>query len=163
MAAPSPRPGADALHLVCFSLHDQEYGVAIADVKETLAPRPIVRMFLTPDWLAGIMNLRGDVVAVIDLARFLGMPPTVTGDDGRIVVLRHKTLTAGVLVDRMAEVRVVPLEQVASTPATIPAETASLMRGIATIGAGGGGALRVLDVAALFESERVRALQRGGA
>ncbi len=160
MAAPSPRPGADALHLVCFSLHDQEYGVAIADVKETLAPRPIVRMFLTPEWLAGIMNLRGDVVAVIDLARFLGMPPTIAGDDGRIVVLRHKTLTAGVLVDRMAEVRVVPREQIAPTPATIPIETSSLMRGVAAIG---GGALRVLDVAALFESERVRALQRGGA
>ena len=159
MAAPSPRPGADALHLVCFSLHEQEYGVAIADVKETLALRPIVRMFLTPDWLAGLMNLRGDVVPVIDLARFLGMPPTVTGDDGRIVVLRHKTLVAGVIVDRMAEVRVVPRERLAPLPATVPAETASVMSGMAALDAG---AVRVLDVAALFESERVRALDRGG-
>src|SRR5262245_37035371 len=159
MAQPSPRPGADALHLVCFSLHDQEYGVAIADVKETLTMRPIVRMFLTPDWLAGIMNLRGDVVAVIDLARFLGMPPTVAGDDGRIVVLRHKTLVAGVLVDRMADVRVVAIDQLAAPPATIAADMASVMRGLATIA---GGAVRVLDVAALFESERVGALQRGG-
>src|SRR5689334_15411948 len=144
------------MHLVCFSLHDQEYGVAIADVKETLSPRPIVRMFLTPDWLAGIMNLRGDVVAVLDLARFLGMPPTIAGDDGRIVVLRHKALVAGVLVDHMAEVRVVPLDRLAPAPATIPVETASVMRGIASVG---GGAVRVLDVAALFESERVRALE----
>ena len=159
MAAPSPRPGADALHLVCFSLHEQEYGVAIADVKETLALRPIVRMFLTPDWLAGLMNLRGDVVPVIDLARFLGMPPTVAGDDGRIVVLRHKTLVAGVLVDRMAEVRVVPRDRLAPLPATVPAETASVMGGMAAHDAG---AVRVLDVAALFESERVRALDRGG-
>jgi purine-binding chemotaxis protein CheW len=159
MAAPSPRPGADALHLVCFSLHDQEYGVAIADVKETLALRPIVRMFLTPDWLAGLMNLRGDVVAVLDLARFLGMPATITGDDGRVVVLRHKTLVAGVLVDRMAEVRVVPRDRLAPVPATVPAETASIMRGIAAVE---DGAVRVLDVTALFESERVRALERGG-
>jgi purine-binding chemotaxis protein CheW len=159
MAAHSSAPGADALHLVCFSLHDQEYGVAIADVKETLSPRPIVRMFLTPDWLAGIMNLRGDVVAVLDLARFLGMPPTITGDDGRIVVLRHKALVAGVLVDHMDEVRVVPFDRLAPAPATIPVETASVMRGIASVG---GGAVRVLDVAALFESERVRALERGG-
>jgi len=147
------------MHLVCFSLHEQEYGVAIADVKETLALRPIVRMFLTPDWLAGIMNLRGDVVAVIDLARFLGMPATIAGDDCRIVVVRHKTLTAGVLVDHMSEVRVVNDEQVTATPATIPTETAAVMRGIATVPSG---AVRVLDVAALFESERVRALQRGG-
>jgi purine-binding chemotaxis protein CheW len=159
MGALSPRPGADALHLVCFSLHDQEYGVAIADVKETLALRPIVRMFLTPDWLAGLMNLRGDVVPVLDLARFLGMAPTVAGDDGRIVVLRHKALVAGVLVDRMAEVRVVPGDRIGPVPATVPAEMASVMRGIAAIDSG---AVRVLDAAALFESERVRALERGG-
>jgi purine-binding chemotaxis protein CheW len=159
MAQPSPRPGADALHLVCFDLHGQEYGVAIAGVKETLAIRPIARMFLTPDWLAGIMNLRGDVIAVIDLARFLGMPSVVSGDDGRVVVLRHGNVVAGVLVDRMAGVRVIALDRVAPPPATIPAETASLLHGIATVD---GGAVRVLDVAALFESERVRDLQRGG-
>jgi purine-binding chemotaxis protein CheW len=159
MAQPSPRPGADALHLVCFHLHEQEYGVTIASVKETLALRPIVRMFLTPDWLAGIMNLRGDVVPVIDLARFLGMPATIAGDDGRIVVVRHKTLTSGVLVDRMAEVRMVPRDRVSPPPATIPAEIASLMRGIATID---GGAVRILDVVALFDSEPVQALRRGG-
>ena len=79
---------------------------------------------------------RHDVVAVIDLARFLGMPATIAGDDGRIVVLRHKTRVAGVLVDRMAEVRVVPLEQIAPPPATITAEIASLLRGIAIVPAG---------------------------
>ena len=50
--------------LVCFYLHGQEYAAAIGVIKETLAMRPITRVFLTPSWLAGIVNLRGDVVAV---------------------------------------------------------------------------------------------------
>ena len=42
---------------------------------------PITRVFLTPPWLSGIINLRGDIVAVIDLARFMDLPP-VTGTTG---------------------------------------------------------------------------------
>ncbi|HUH04251.1 MAG TPA: chemotaxis protein CheW, partial [Kofleriaceae bacterium] len=62
----------DAAKLVCFFLAGQEYAAPITEVKETMLLRPITRVFLTPPWLAGIINLRGDVVAVIDLARLLG-------------------------------------------------------------------------------------------
>ncbi len=155
----SPRPAAARLRLVCFTLHDQEYGVAIEDVKETLAVRPITRMFLTPPWLAGIMNLRGDVVAVIDLARFLGMAPTSTGDDSRIVVVRRGTLIVGLLVDRMAEVRQLDAAAVVPAPPNLAADLAQVLRGIATID---GAAIRVVDVVSLFDSDRVRALERGG-
>ena len=159
MVESSPRPAAARLRLVCFTLHDQEYGVAIESVKETLAVRPITRMFLTPPWLAGIMNLRGDVVAVLDLARFLGMPPTGTGDDSRIVVVRRGALVVGILVDRMAEVRQLDPAAILPPPPTVPADVADVLRGIASVD---GAAVRVLDVVALFDSDRVRALERGG-
>jgi len=161
-----PRPATDAaraaaapLRLVCFRLHGQEYGVAIDQVKETIARRPITRVFLTPSWLAGIMNLRGDVVAVIDLGAFLGVGATVGSDASRIVVVRHGALRCGVLVDDMADVRTIASAAVQPPPPTIDAELAALMRGLVTVA---GGAVRVLDVANLLESERVRALQRGG-
>ena len=66
-------PDASTTKLVCFFLNDQEYAARIGDVKETLTMRPISRVFLTPEWVAGIINLRGDIVAVIDLALMLGM------------------------------------------------------------------------------------------
>jgi purine-binding chemotaxis protein CheW len=159
MVEPSPRPAANRLRLVCFTLHDQEYGVAIESVKETLAVRPITRMFLTPPWLAGIMNLRGDVVAVLDLARFLGMAATGAGDDSRIVVVRRGALVVGILVDRMAEVRQIETAALAAPPPNLPAELAQVLRGIVAVD---GGAVRVLDIASLFDSDRVRALERGG-
>lgn len=152
-----------AAKLVCFFLGGQEYAAPISEVKETMLLRPITRVFLTPPWLAGIINLRGDVVAVLDLARLLGQAPTAPSDDSRIVVARHepsdrRARTAGVLVDRMAELRTLPLDTLQPPPSTLGAESAELLRGIATLSSGA--ALRVLDLPALFESERMRAFRR---
>ena len=149
-----------SLKLVCFVLHDQEYGAPIAAVKETLALRPITRVFLTPPWLAGIVNLRGDVVAVIDLAQLLGMAPTVTGDTSRIVVVRAGGRRAGILVDALAELRVVPADKLEPPPATLPPEPSALLAGVVTVE--DGKAVRVLEVDRMLNSDAVRALQRSG-
>jgi purine-binding chemotaxis protein CheW len=154
----APAAAGGLAKLVCFFLHGQEYAADIAEVVETLAVRPITRVFLTPPWLAGIMNLRGDVVAILDLARLLGMPPTLLTDDSRIVLCRHQGRKAGLLVEGLAELRVLDLGAVEPPPATLPAEVANLLRGILTVQ---GEVVRLLDLSALFESEKLRSL--GGA
>jgi purine-binding chemotaxis protein CheW len=102
------------------------------------------------------MNLRGDVVAVLDLARLLGMAPTVFTDDSRIVLARHGGLRAGLLVDRLAELRVLDLARLEPPPVTLAPEVAALLRGVFTLE--GGQVARILDLPALFESERLRTL-----
>jgi purine-binding chemotaxis protein CheW len=158
---PAGERPAERLKLVCFYLHGQEYAAPITTVKEMIALRPITRVFLTPPWLAGLINLRGDVVAVIDVGRFLGMPPSEPGDESRIVVLRHGGRSAGIIVDRMAELRTIDAAALQPPPTTLSAGGAAMIDGIATVD--GGKAVRVLDVASLFESDQVRAFQRGGA
>lgn len=159
--------GASADHratkLVCFYLGGQEYGADIADVKETMVVRPITRVFLTPPWLTGIINLRGDVVAVLDLAQLLGQEPTSVSADSRIVIVHHRdddgrTRSAGVLVDRMAELRNLEPGALAPPPPTLAATTAALLAGVATVDRDR--PLGVLDIAALFGSDGVRAFQR---
>ena len=146
---------AGAAKLVCFFLHGQEYAAEISAVVETLAVRPITRVFLTPPWLSGIMNLRGDVVAVLDLARLLAMPPTLITDESRVVLARHDGRRAGLLVDGLAELRTVDLAALEPAPATLPADVASLLRGLLTVPEG---VVRVLDLPSLFESDKVRSL-----
>lgn len=148
--------GARPRKLVCFQLAGQEYGADIADVKESMAPRPVTRVFLTPPWLAGIMNLRGDVVPVIDLGRFLGFPPTPPSDDSRIVLAQKDGHRAGLLVDALAELREVDLGALAPPPATLPPELGRLLAGLATLA--DGALVRVLDLGALFDHDRVRSL-----
>lgn len=144
--------------LVCFFLHGQEFAAHIADVIETLTVRPVTRVFLTPPWLAGIVNLRGDVVAVLDLARLLGMSPTLVTDDSRIILARHQGTRAGFLVDALAELRSLDLAAVEPPPATLSSEVSSFLRGIFTVS---GGVVRLLDLPSLFESDKLRSL--GGA
>lgn len=152
MAEPSPSK------LVCFYLNDQEYAARIRDVKESLTLRPISRVFLTPAWVAGIINLRGDVVAVLDLSLMLGMRPTEPGDQSRILIARVGALRAGILVDRMAQLRDLDLSELQQPPPTLSGEAAALMLGIATVE--DSKPLRVLDLSRVFESEQLREYRR---
>lgn len=149
---------ASPTRLVCFYLNDQEYAARIGDVKETLTLRPISRVFLTPAWVAGIINLRGDVVAVLDLSLMLGMRPTKLGDDSRILVARVGQLHAGILVDRMADLRDLDLSELQPPPPTLAGSAAALMLGIATVE--DSKPLRVLDLRHIFESERLHDYRR---
>lgn len=143
--------------LVCFFLHGQEYGTDIAHVKETMAMRPITRVFLTPPWLAGIMSLRGEIVAVIDLALFLGMPAAVLTEEARIIICRYQGKLCGVLVDALAELRTVAAAAIEPAPA-LSGDAALLIAGLITLESGV--PLRLLNLGNLFLSERLAAFQR---
>jgi purine-binding chemotaxis protein CheW len=144
------------IKLVCFRLHGQEFAADIAQVKETMVVKPITRVFLTPPWLAGIMNLRGDIVAVLDLAQLIGLPPIEITDDSRIIICQHQVKVAGVVVDELAELRILDPAVIEPPPATVAA--GGLLVGVATVE--DGAPLRVLHLGNLFESETLRALSR---
>lgn len=156
-------PGASArgtpLRLVCFELRGQELAFPIAEVRETLTLRPVTRVFLTPAWLAGIFSLRGDIVPAIDLGVLLGLPPTEVGDDSRIVVVERGGKVAGVLVDRLRELRSLD-DALEPPPPGLPAEVAAILLGVAATPTG---TVRVLDLDALFSSDRLGALGAPGA
>lgn len=147
-AHPSQAQPQEPLKLVCFWLHGQEYALDIADIKETMAVKPITRVFLTPPWLSGIINLRGDIVAVLDLAQLLGMPAVAVTGDSRIIICQRQGKVAGILVDELAELRMVPEAAIAPPPVTLASEGAQLLRGVATLE--DGAPLRVLDLESLF-------------
>jgi len=147
-----------ATKLVCFRLASQEYGLDIESVKETLTLRPLTRVFLTPSWVLGIINLRGDIVPVLDLAELLGMPASTIEPDSRIVIVDHDDHRAGIVVDELAELRIVQSDGIAPAPSTLSPEASELVSGLATVD--GGAALRILDLDSLFACERVTALRR---
>ncbi|HZJ66256.1 MAG TPA: chemotaxis protein CheW [Kofleriaceae bacterium] len=152
----SPGVPVGPLRLVCFELRAQELALPIADVRETLPVPPITRVFLVPACLAGVFSLRGDIVPVIDLGILLGLPATAVGDDSKIVVVGCAAGVAGIVVDRLCDLRTVEAA-LDPPPVSLTAEVAELMRGVVATPTG---SVRVLDAGAVLTAPPLRGLAR---
>jgi purine-binding chemotaxis protein CheW len=108
-----------------FALADGIYAVPIDSVREILEIGPATPLPLMPSFVRGVMNLRGAVVPVIDLAARLGLPPAVTGRRTCIVVVEvqpaadteHGAQVIGLLVDAVHEVLDAEAESLEEAPA----------------------------------------------
>lgn len=75
------------------------------DVQEVLEPPEFTRVPGGQPWLLGLANVRGDLLPIIDLRRMMGMEPARMSGASRVVVLNHKEIPAGFLVDDVAGFR----------------------------------------------------------
>jgi len=167
--APSLDSSSKLDKLVCFELAGQAFGLPIRSVKETLPLRPLTRVCLVPPLIAGLMNLRGEVVAVLDLAQMVGLPhalPRAGDPNAAVVILRapdSRGATAraacGLLVDRLTGVR--DVGALAPPPPSVESEAASYLRGVAAIGEPAI-ALAVLDPERVLGSERLKPYRKRG-
>lgn len=153
---------------VCFRLRGQLFGADIGDVKETVEPGPLTRVFLVDPCIAGVMSLRGDIVAVIDLAAFLGMAGARTREESgrpRVLIAQvrdaaRRERTAGLLVDRLEEVRLVDPSGLQPPPPAVDPQAASFLRGVVSLP---DGPLGILDLHRVLGGERFRRYARKAA
>ena len=141
---------------VCFRLSGQELALPIGDVKETIRPRPVTPVFHTPPFVLGLINLRGEVVSVLDVAQLLALPPTIVGPETRVLVVQHGP-KAGIVVDSLSEVRTLAEESVRPPPATLDRDVAALLRGVVSLEAG---PVSILDLERIFDAETLRPFRR---
>lgn len=93
--------------LVLFTLSDETYGVDIQRVREIIRIPEITRIPKTPDFIEGVINLRGSVIPVVDLRKRFNMPAADQArlaETGRIVVMDMRDWTIGMMVDGVSEV-----------------------------------------------------------
>lgn len=141
---------------VCFSARGQAIGVPIEEVKETLELRPITKVPLVPPFVAGIVNLRGEVVAALDLAALLGLPDGPLAPATRLVLVKARR-TAGLLVDAVSAVRTIGDDAIVPVPPGLPPAGAALLDGLVSLE---DGPLLLLSAARLLECDGLRPFQR---
>lgn len=95
-------------HLVIFTLDNEHYGVDISEVWEINTMLDITRVPQAPDFIEGVINLRGQIVPVMDLRKRLGLPARTYGRDTRIMVIQTMGNRLGLIVDSVREVVKVP-------------------------------------------------------
>jgi purine-binding chemotaxis protein CheW len=126
---PAAPDHADLLRLVVLRLQGIEHAVPVEDVVEVLRMVAITPLAEAPPWLCGVIDLRGQVIPVVDLRRRLGMPQRAPDLSTPILVVRARGTTVGLVADEVVEVLTVPSEATsAAGAAASPSAVSSAIR-----------------------------------
>ena len=98
--------------VVAFKLRNEEYGFSILNVQEIKGLTDITRVPFAPEFIKGVINLRGSVLPVIDLKKRLGLEDTPYTANTRIVIVQYDEVAVGMLVDAVTEVRTINADDI---------------------------------------------------
>jgi purine-binding chemotaxis protein CheW len=118
-----------AAQLSTFSVNGHLFGVEVAVVQEVIRYQPMTRVPLAPAALAGLINLRGQVITAVDLRRRLGFPERAAGELAMDVIVRTSDGLVSLLVDRIGDVVEVAEEAFEAPPETLGDLARELIRG----------------------------------
>ena len=121
------------LQVVIFGLGNEEYGVDISSLREIIRMVDITRIPKLPDFIEGVINLRGQTTTVIDLRKRFDMDPALT-DAARIIIVDLKDESIGMIVDSVSEVKSISLDDIDSVPSIKDTRTQDYLKGIIKLG-----------------------------
>jgi purine-binding chemotaxis protein CheW len=150
------------VHLIIFKLGEEEYGIRIEQVKEVTITPAITRMPKTPDFIKGVANIRGDIIAIMDLEeRFQIRTVKAPEDKPRhtyTLALEAKDYTIGLIVRDVPQSLTIPVSKLDKTPAFI--QDININENfIEGIGKVEGRLIIVLDILKILSAEEVQQLK----
>ena len=108
--------GADMRQLVSFRIGQEQFGLDIVKVQEIIRLQRLTRVPNLPDFVEGVINLRGKIVSVIDLRKRFGQRATGLDRRSRILVVEHRGRLVGMIVDSASEVLKIPESEIEAAP-----------------------------------------------
>jgi purine-binding chemotaxis protein CheW len=119
---------------VIFRLGDEEFGVDVMNIKEIARITTITRVPHSPDFIEGVINLRGSLTTVINLRKRFGLAPKEIDVDSRIIIAELEDNPVGMLVDAATEVLRIPVSDIEATPEMVTTETSKeYLRGVGKV------------------------------
>ena len=109
----------DLLQLVTFRIGEEEFGVDILRVQEIIRIMEITRVPKAPDFVEGVINLRGKVIPIIDLRKRFGLEVKEHDKHTRIIVIEMNNMIVGFVVDAVSEVLRIPADTVEPPPPAV--------------------------------------------
>ncbi len=112
----------EVLQLVGFQVGDEEFGINILRVQEIIRAQQLTRVPNSPEFLEGVMNLRGKIIPVIALRKRFGLEEAPPDKQNRIVVVEIQGAVLGFVVDAVSEVLRIPADTIEPPPRLGPVE-----------------------------------------
>lgn len=157
MESNADKKSRQEIQLVVFNIGDEEFGVEINQVREIVKLLPITRMPKSPEFIEGVVNLRGQIITVIDLSKRLDIPTAGKSDTTRIIVVEIGDTTVGMIVDSVTEVLRMSTSDIENTPALIQTQVhEKYLRGVGKMD---DRLLILLDLNAVFSTEEMRHIE----
>ncbi|HUO16485.1 MAG TPA: chemotaxis protein CheW [Verrucomicrobiae bacterium] len=122
------------LHIVGFQVGRETYGVPITSLHEIVRVPEITAVPDAPDYLEGVINLRGKIVSVMDLRKRFGEKQAAIKKQNRILVVEHAGRLAGLIVDAASEVLKIPSDAVEPPPAVFQEGGLNCVTGLGKVG-----------------------------
>lgn len=130
LTARDARDDAGTIQFLAFQLGPEEYALDITRISEIIKPREYTDLPRVPEFILGLISLRGVVVPVFDLRRRFRLGETPPGAAARIVVCREGEVTAGLLVDSINQVIKLSADRIEPPPAVLSGVDRNLVEGV---------------------------------
>ena len=140
-------------HIVGFRVGRETYGIPITALHEIVRVPEITAVPDAPEYMEGVINLRGKIVSVIDLRKRFGQPTPELHRQNRILVVEHKGRLSGMIVDGASEVLKIPQSDIEPAPAVIEDSGLDCVTGL---GKYHGRLIILLDITRLLDSSGAR-------
>lgn len=138
-----------------FFLAGEEYGLEILKVSEIIGLQPITRVPRMPEFVRGVINLRGKVIPITDLRMKFGMGAE-DSEDSCIIVVQMRGIQTGIVVDRVSEVVAINESDIEDAPSFGAGIRTEFLLGI---GKAGGRVKLLLDIDKVLATTEIAALQ----
>lgn len=143
-----------------FFLESEEYGVEILKVQEIIGRMPITPVPRTPEFIRGVINLRGKIHPLMDLKVKFGMERTEITDETCIIVIKTSAIMMGILVDRVSEVANIAAGEIEDTPSFGAGIDTDYLLGV---GKSGGKVRLLLDIEKVITAKDIIQMKKAAA
>lgn len=147
--APATGDSLESIEILEFQLANEHYAVETCYVREAYPLDNLTALPHTPDFVMGVANIRGEILSVVDIKRFFGLPEKGISHLNQLIVLESGSMIFGILADFLTGVRRLPIEQIRTARKSPTGINGCYIHGITSSG------LAVLDAKALLTDEKI--------
>lgn len=148
-AEPERTEPGERIEIVEFVLSFEKYGVESRYVREVCPLKEFASVPCTPSFVLGIMNVRGEILSIIDIRKVFDLPEPGLGDLSRVIVLSSEDMEFGILADGIAGIRTVQVNGLLPPPPTFTGLRREYLKGLVPDGTA------VLDAGRILSDQRI--------
>lgn len=120
----------ECIEVVEFLLANEKYGIETSYVREVYPLEELTPLPCTPPFVLGIINVRGQILSIIDLKKFFELPEKGLGDFNKVIILRDEKMELGILADLILGVRSIPIAEIQPSLPTLTGIREEYLKGI---------------------------------